>query len=128
MTKETEAVLSFLICSIEFVRKSKLQDKCIVRSMRIMAGHTVSLNNRSMLEFPLLPHCAFFMAFIAKLIHLVQQERFIDRIMRRMTFYALSLKCRGMLLCIMADFILFFLMACKAEFFRFCLKAKFIFA
>jgi len=128
MAKKTKAVLSLLIGSIELVRKSKLQDKCVIRSMRIMASHTVSLHNRSMLKLSMFPLCAFFMAFIAKLIHPVQQQRFIDRKMGRMTFYALSLKCRGMLLRIMADFILFFLMTGKTEFFRFCPEAKCILA
>jgi hypothetical protein len=62
VAEHTEVIPSILIGGIKVVGKGKPQDKGIIRSMGIVAGRAVALNNRPMLKTAVLPLPALFVA------------------------------------------------------------------
>ncbi len=56
VAQKTEVVFPLFIGGIKTVREGEPENVGVIRAMRIVAGHTVPLNNRAMLKLPFFPH------------------------------------------------------------------------
>lgn len=115
VTEQAQAVLPPVIGRVKFMGKCQPEDEGIVRAVGIMAGSAVSLHHGSVLKASLLPHTAFFMTPVADFICPFREESPEFRKVRRMAGSAVPLFRRFVLLRVMMYFLLFQLMAGKAE-------------
>lgn len=81
MTVKAEVVLALLISGIELMREREPQNESIIRTVRVVAGAAITLNDRPVLEASLLPDLFILVTLKTELINLILQQILVARIM-----------------------------------------------